>query len=316
MNIEIANRLVNLRKSNYLSQEALAEKLGISRQAVSKWERAEASPDTDNLIQLAKLYHVSLDELLMLHEEEPAARNEEEDTLAGGSEGEDVQEGGSGRKNTQADGNDRKDVLEGGSDRKNVPVGENDREDMWTGGESDEDIMPEKGMNEEKERKERENEEECVDVGVEGVHIKDRDGSEVHIGWNGIHVDDKEKGDNVHIDKKGVYVNGKKYDGYSIFFGNFPFAALICILYVIIGTLFQAWHPGWLLFLLIPLWYSFVSAVKHENANLFAYPVLATLLFLSAGFFWGIWHPGWIIFLTIPLYYTLIPYFVGEEDKD
>ena len=308
MNIEIANRLVNLRKSNYLSQEALAEKLGISRQAVSKWERAEASPDTDNLIQLAKLYHVSLDELLMLHEEE--------DTLAGGSEGEDVQEGGSGRKNTQADGNDRKDVLEGGSDRKNVPVGENDREDMWTGGESDEDIMPEKGMNEEKERKERENEEECVDVGLEGVHIKDRDGSEVHIGWNGIHVDDKEKGDNVHIDKKGVYVNGKKYDGYSIFFGNFPFAALICILYVIIGTLFQAWHPGWLLFLLIPLWYSFVSAVKHENANLFAYPVLATLLFLSAGFFWGIWHPGWIIFLTIPLYYTLIPYFVGEEDKD
>ena len=316
MNIEIANRLVNLRKSNYLSQEALAEKLGISRQAVSKWERAEASPDTDNLIQLAKLYHVSLDELLMLHEEAPAARSEEEDTLAGGSEGEDVQEGGSGRKNTQADGNDRKDVLEGGSDRKNVPVGENDREDMWTGGESDEDIMPEKGMNEEKERKERENEEECVDVGLEGVHIKDRDGSEVHIGWNGIHVDDKKKGDNVHIDRKGVYVNGKKYDRYSIFLGNFPFTALICILYIIIGTLFQAWHPGWLLFLLIPLWYSFVSAVKHENANLFAYPVLATLLFLSAGFFWGIWHPGWIIFLTIPLYYTLIPYFAGEEDKD
>lgn len=64
MNIEIANRLVNLRKSNGLSQEALAEKLGISRQAVSKWERAEASPDTDNLLLLAKLYKVSLDELL------------------------------------------------------------------------------------------------------------------------------------------------------------------------------------------------------------------------------------------------------------
>ena len=43
MNIEIANRLVNLRKQNNLSQEALAEKLGLSRQAVSKWERAEAS---------------------------------------------------------------------------------------------------------------------------------------------------------------------------------------------------------------------------------------------------------------------------------
>nr|WP_204245284.1 helix-turn-helix transcriptional regulator [Erysipelatoclostridium sp. An15] len=39
MNIEIANRLVKLRKENNLSQEALANKLGISRQAVSKWER-------------------------------------------------------------------------------------------------------------------------------------------------------------------------------------------------------------------------------------------------------------------------------------
>ena len=56
MNIEIANRLVTLRKQNSFSQEALAEKLGISRQAVSKWERAEASPDTDNLILLSRIY--------------------------------------------------------------------------------------------------------------------------------------------------------------------------------------------------------------------------------------------------------------------
>jgi transcriptional regulator with XRE-family HTH domain len=64
MNIEIANRLVELRKKSGLSQEELAAKLGLSRQAVSKWERAEASPDTDNLICLAKLYGVSLDTLL------------------------------------------------------------------------------------------------------------------------------------------------------------------------------------------------------------------------------------------------------------
>lgn len=64
MNIEIANRLVELRKKMGLSQEELADKLGLSRQAVSKWERAEASPDTDNLICLAKLYGVSLDKLL------------------------------------------------------------------------------------------------------------------------------------------------------------------------------------------------------------------------------------------------------------
>ena len=77
MNIEIANRLVNLRKSNNLSQEALAEKLGISRQAVSKWERAEASPDTDNLILLARLYKISLDELLKTEDEIPMPEPEE-----------------------------------------------------------------------------------------------------------------------------------------------------------------------------------------------------------------------------------------------
>lgn len=64
MNVEIAQRLAELRRKRGYSQESLARELGLSRQAVSKWERAESSPDTDNLIQLAKLYGVSLDELL------------------------------------------------------------------------------------------------------------------------------------------------------------------------------------------------------------------------------------------------------------
>ena len=64
MNIVTANRLLDYRKKNNLSQEELAEKIGVSRQAVSKWERAEASPDTDNLIKLAEIYGVSLDELI------------------------------------------------------------------------------------------------------------------------------------------------------------------------------------------------------------------------------------------------------------
>ena len=64
MNIETANRLYEYRKSMGLSQEELAAKIGVSRQAVSKWERAEASPDTDNLIELSKVYGVTLDEML------------------------------------------------------------------------------------------------------------------------------------------------------------------------------------------------------------------------------------------------------------
>jgi transcriptional regulator with XRE-family HTH domain len=46
----------------------LADKIGISRQAVSKWERAESTPDTDNLIALSKLYQISLGELLNTQE--------------------------------------------------------------------------------------------------------------------------------------------------------------------------------------------------------------------------------------------------------
>ncbi|MCI2068756.1 MAG: helix-turn-helix domain-containing protein [Bacilli bacterium] len=84
MNIEIADRLIELRKKNGFSQEELASKLGLSRQAVSKWERAEASPDTDNLICLAQLYGVSLDELLKTDQsvEDIAAQEKEKQDAA------------------------------------------------------------------------------------------------------------------------------------------------------------------------------------------------------------------------------------------
>lgn len=64
MDLFTAKKLTALRKHFSLSQEALAEKVGVSRQAISKWERGEASPDTDNLLILSKLYSVSLDDLL------------------------------------------------------------------------------------------------------------------------------------------------------------------------------------------------------------------------------------------------------------
>lgn len=64
MDLFTAKKLTELRKFNSLSQEALAEKVGVSRQAISKWERGEASPDTDNLLTLSKIYGISLDDLL------------------------------------------------------------------------------------------------------------------------------------------------------------------------------------------------------------------------------------------------------------
>lgn len=60
----LGNKLYELRKEAGLSQEELAEKLDVSRQAVSKWECGDSLPDTDNLITISKLFGVSLDELV------------------------------------------------------------------------------------------------------------------------------------------------------------------------------------------------------------------------------------------------------------
>ena len=130
MRADIAKRLYEYRKAAGLSQEQVANKIDVSRQAVSKWECGESSPDTDNLIALATLYEVTVDELLFADPE--SEKNEETSNDASSSECE-----------------------------------------------SDDDY---------------------VNISLEnGVHVKDsKTGEEVHVGWDGIHIDnDKE---HVHID--------------------------------------------------------------------------------------------------------------------
>ena len=60
----LGERIQNMRKEMGLSQEELAEKIGVSRQSVSKWENDAALPDTDRVIDLARLFGVSTDALL------------------------------------------------------------------------------------------------------------------------------------------------------------------------------------------------------------------------------------------------------------
>ena len=59
-----ADKLIDLRKKNGWSQEELAEKLNVSRQAVSKWEGTQSVPDMSRIIQLSELFGVSTDYLL------------------------------------------------------------------------------------------------------------------------------------------------------------------------------------------------------------------------------------------------------------
>ena len=62
--MKFCDKLQKLRKENNITQEQLADKLGVSRQAVSKWESSAGYPDTEKLIQLSKIFNISMDELV------------------------------------------------------------------------------------------------------------------------------------------------------------------------------------------------------------------------------------------------------------
>ena len=62
--MKLSDKIVRLRKSNGMSQEELADKLGVSRQAISRWEMGTAMPDATNILQLSSLFQVTTDYLL------------------------------------------------------------------------------------------------------------------------------------------------------------------------------------------------------------------------------------------------------------
>ncbi len=72
-----ADKLIDLRKKNGWSQEELAEKVNVSRQAISKWEGAQSIPDMSRVLQLSELFGVSTDYLLKddLEQTEPTPEN-------------------------------------------------------------------------------------------------------------------------------------------------------------------------------------------------------------------------------------------------
>lgn len=65
----ISQNLVYLRKSKKVSLEELAEAIGVSRQAISKWESGETTPDLPNAIALANFYNITIDSLISDKEE-------------------------------------------------------------------------------------------------------------------------------------------------------------------------------------------------------------------------------------------------------
>ncbi|MDE5985347.1 MAG: helix-turn-helix transcriptional regulator [Eubacterium sp.] len=199
MDIMTANRLQQLRKENGYSQEVLAEKLGISRQSISKWERAESSPEIDNLIALSKIYGLTVDELLDTSSDKVVI------------------------KNTNKKEKDFKGKLKSLLSKAN-----------------DFGIYPETA--------------------------------------------------------KKLMI--------------FPFPIIIVFLYLAFSMIFKIWHPLWLIFMTIPIYYRFAIACKANNKKVFALlipvPEIVVTVYLMLGISLSLWGYASMLFLIIPLYYWIV----------
>ena len=291
MDLAMAQRLVDRRKAAGLSQEALAAQLGVSRQAVSKWERSESSPDTDNLIALAALYGVSLDELLYGEAASDADGSEDgnTETVDEAKEAEDSAE--------HADCGDK--PLVDISLARGIHV-----------------IDPNKG--------------EEVHVGWNGIHVtNERKGEEVHVGPDGVHVDTLEDdGHSVHTNDDGtVTIDGEtfsswkeahdKLDHHGKHFhtkvgrtwNKFPFPALVALAYLVLGIVYGTWVTGLFLVFLIPVYYAFGDFIDQRHLSKLidvVYSVSAEAWFLYMWLCLEQPHPAWVILITIPVVKALM----------
>jgi transcriptional regulator with XRE-family HTH domain len=222
MNVKVAERLADIRRKHGLSQEQLAYRLGISRQAVSKWERAESSPDTDNLIALAKLYDLSLDELLKV----PSS-------IADDVEFEQHERG---RANAAA-------PSEAADDRSAQQTAAGAGAAAYAGG------APQGGV-----------------AGVAGA--AGAAGVAGAVGATGVPGQEAPQTVYVTMDKHAKKAYYKTPDGRLVRKRSglwyFPFPLLVTIAYLLLGFFFDLWHPGWLLFLTIPLWYWICKVVDND----------------------------------------------------
>ncbi|MDR2956703.1 MAG: helix-turn-helix domain-containing protein [Coriobacteriales bacterium] len=289
MNVEIAERLAKRRREAGYSQEVLAEKLGVTRQAVSKWERSESSPDTDNLIALARLYKVSLDELLNIDPSleddmafETADRAQEYAT--------DYEPTGQQTYSGQAVGFDDPSGFEINDDENYVHIN-------WRDGVH----VKDKKTGEE------------VHVGWHGIDIKDNNSKH---NW----ADDLEywlEEDSSKFDDKGygVFINGRRLRRrqHGIWY-KFPFPLIAVLAYLLLGFFGPAllmpvgaispWGYGLFVIAAIPLYYMVVEAIVCRRPLRFLqglYPLACVVFFLWMWIMLGVPHPTWIVFLTIPI---------------
>ena len=80
---------------------------------------------------------------------------------------------------------------------------------------------------------------------------------------------------------------------------SLPYPLWVTTAYLIMGFVFHMWHPGWIIFLTIPLFY--LPDSQRTPIRMLGNPVMITIIYLLLGTMCNLWHPGWLIFLLIPL---------------
>jgi transcriptional regulator with XRE-family HTH domain len=267
MNIEIANRMVQLRKKKGLSQEELAEKLGISRQAVSKWERAESSPDTDNLILLARLYQISLDDLLKTDD---PVENRDPEGIVGEKEEKISLE------------------LPKVPGQEETSAAENSQKEEQPSLE----IPSEESVKEAAERLQKQAEQ------MRNPTADSYEENAEQSQWQ----QSAEKSGPDFSQEPGVYSDPipEEPHRHSIsnqMIGICVVALLICI------VLWIFLNVKWFLVLGCIILCPIIARSCHLEG---VYPVLITILYLVLGFLFDLWHPGWMLYMTIPIFYAWV----------
>lgn len=292
MNKEIAKKFLTLRKQNGFSQEELAERLGVSRQAVSKWERAEASPDTDNLISLAKIYNISLDSLLGISSE---------------------------NENRRSVINLKKDnSIEADKIREKYPeythdgkIGDNIQ---YTENENRRSVINIKKDNGIEEDEIREKYPENSYNGKTSVNIQHTENDRRHYYNYETQNDEQTAG----INKVGISAMLEHIQNDKAYYKSLmklPYPLFVTAFFLTTGAFFDLWHPMWMLFMTIPLYYTTIMSIHHKDANIFCFPVVVTLVYLIIGFITELWHPTWLMFISIPFYYWAINITFKDKTK-
>ena len=338
MNIEIANKLQQMRKKNGLSQEELAAKMGVTRQAVSKWERAESAPDMENLILLSKLYGVTIDEMLNTapspestsagislkkddygYTDDPVREkrpdnytdeeifpntnfNSESSIPQGAPFGVDIDE--EEKKSAGASTDTTQDDLVKNLEKAGRAIG---------------DVLNSAGQKINEAVKNAEKSEKNAEGKTEDWEVKFERGMEKFGEKMEKFGEEMERkfGEGSEFSNE---MHAKHKEPATLLDKLFPLLmAIVFCLSIPMGLA----HLGWIAFLFIPMYYTTKEAIKKREPLIFCYPVFCVIVYVGGGLilsdWWMLgniwWSTMWMLFVTIPIYYIVFAH-LHEKKKN